>query len=455
MWYDILVVCILLFFLVKGAARGLIWQLAGIAGILLCVTFAGTASKVIGPHINLAPPTNQWAVMFITYLLASFVAFGFARTLNGWIEKLELKEFNRHLGAVFGLLKGALLVLIMTFMIVTFSAQTRGMLKDSKAAHIAAKVIQQIEPIVPDKLRDQVAKYIDMFERTGFVEEVVSEEDEAMPEGTGSESDLAPVGDDTSLGESEPFNPFDMQPQTQPKKGRTPSHEEPAVASDLATELRNTVGSKVSRLIEVELRAASPKVKARIEQDLTDALQSANPQSKRQLQERLFNEGADSSLVQLLGDWAADTLAGDEVVPAQRSKNATPARNTTARPATPVSRQPSPTPPASNGQRSILDEIVATKSQFPSIQKKLKADFTQVLQMLPKQVAEGVMQDWHGDLTNTKSDIDQGTNFETPLDERIIRQLSAARYPESKLAPELQDRLKQFRLTAEGSGVLR
>ena len=72
MWYDILVVCILLFFLVKGAARGLIWQLASIAGILLCITFAGTETRVIGPHINLAPPTNQWAVMFITYLLASF-----------------------------------------------------------------------------------------------------------------------------------------------------------------------------------------------------------------------------------------------------------------------------------------------------------------------------------------------------------------------------------------------
>ncbi len=168
MWYDILVVCILFYFLAKGASRGLIWQLAGIAGILLCVTFAGTASKLIGPHINLAPPANQWAVMFITYLLASFVAFGFARTLNQWIEKLELKEYNRHLGAIFGLVKGALLVLIMTFMIVTFSEKSRGLVKESKAANIAAKVIHQIEPVLPDKLAAAVSRYIDMFERTGF-----------------------------------------------------------------------------------------------------------------------------------------------------------------------------------------------------------------------------------------------------------------------------------------------
>ena len=44
---------------------------------------------------------------------------------------------------------------------------------------------------------------------------------------------------------------------------------------------------------------------------------------------------------------------------------------------------------------------------------------------------------------------------ETPLEARIIRQLGVAQYPESKLLPALQARLKQFRLTAEGSGVLR
>ena len=244
MWYDILVACILLFFMARGAARGLIWQLAGIAGILLCVAFAGTASKVIGPHINLAPPTNQWAVMFITYLLATFVAFGFARTLNSWINQLELKEFNRHLGAVFGLLKGALLVLVMTFMIVTFSAKSRDMLKDSKSAQIAAKVIYQLEPLVPDKLGTQIAKYIDMFEQTGFGKSTVQVNDEALPPDfnqTGDEQ--APVSDGTTLGRAEKFNPLDWLPSGTNGSSRTPggSQAAPVENTDLATELINTV----------------------------------------------------------------------------------------------------------------------------------------------------------------------------------------------------------------------
>ena len=103
----------------------------------------------------------------------------------------------------------------------------------------------------------------------------------------------------------------------------------------------------------------------------------------------------------------------------------------------------------------MLDEIVATKSQFASIQRKLKGEYTELLQMLPQNVATAVQEDWYGDLTNSATDLDVQTDSKSPLEERIIRQLGAARYPDSKLLPALQDRLKQFRMTAEGSGVLR
>jgi uncharacterized membrane protein required for colicin V production len=459
MWYDILVGCILLFFLARGAARGLVWQLAGILGILLCITFAGTASKVIGPHINLPQPTNQWAVMFITYLLASLVAFGFARTLNGWIEKMEMKEYNRHLGAVFGLLKGALLVLILTFMIVTFSEKSRRSLKDSHSAHIAARMIHQIEPLIPDKLNAAVGKYIQMFDATGFVAHDPNEEagvEEILPPEFGGMGQSAPVDDGTSLGKAEPFDPFGVFPNSSPQRPGTPAASDlDAISPDLATELRKTVGTKASRLIEEELLALTPQMKARLEQNITDALQSADPQSRRQLQERLLDQGQDGLLVQLLDDWAAELLASGDAMPPARPPVTVPARPTTTRlplATTPASQTPTP---ETNGPRTTLDEIVATKSQFPSIQKKLKAEYTLVLQMLPQTVSSAVIEDWYGDLTNSATDVDPETDSRTPLETRIINQLGVAGYPESKLQPALQARLKQFRMTAEGSGVLR
>ncbi|MFO1005991.1 MAG: CvpA family protein [Planctomycetaceae bacterium] len=458
MWYDILVACILLFFMAKGAARGLIWQLAGIAGILLCVTFAGTASKVIGPHINLAPPTNQWAVMFITYLLATFVAFGFARTLNGWINQLELKEFNRHLGAVFGLLKGALLVLVMTFMIVTFSAKSRDMLKDSKSAQIAAKVIYQIEPLVPDKLSTQIAKYIDMFEQTGFGKNSVQVEDEALPPDANSPWDTqAPVSEDTTLGKSEQFNLSDWLPSsTQGATGSQGSGQSSSgEATDLSTELINTVGAKVTRMLQNELQSATPEQKAQILQNLNDALQSANGRDKTVLQKRLLNEGDTSSLVQLFGDWALETISNGEVIPGPPAKNSTPVSRSTTQPAAKApSQAQTPTQPT-NGKRTLLDQIVATKSDFTTIQNRLKDDYSKILEELPRQVSQNVLQDWWGDIQGTGADIDPGTNANTRIEERIIRQLNAQGKTEAGLSKALQDRLQQFRLSVEGAGVLR
>lgn len=448
MWYDILVVCILLFFLAKGAARGLVWQLAGIAGILLCVTFAGTASKVIGPHINLAPPTNQWAVMFITYLLASFVAFGFARTLDGWIEKMEMKEYNRHLGAIFGLLKGGLLVLIMTFMIVTFSEQTRSLLKDSRAAHISARVIHQIEPVVPDKLHQALGKYIRMFEATGFGEHQLAADEEVLPE---SEVMEAPLDGDTSLGQQEPLNPFDQLPSsTGRERGSSEYSKEPL--GDLAAELSKTVGQRASRMFEEELKAASPRIKAKIEQNIAEALQGADQRSRRQLQQRLLNDGGNGSLIQLFDDWAADTLQSDDVTPPARTSPVT--RMEPKSEQTPASTLPKNTMPSTTG-KTILDQIVASKSQFGSIQKKLKAEYSSTLQSLPAEIAQNVLDDWYGDLTNSESDIDPDTDVTTPIDGRIIRQMSAARISEQTLPAELRERLKRFRLSSAGTEVLR
>ncbi len=454
MWYNIIVVCILLYFLARGAAKGLVWQLAGIAGILLCVTFAGTASKIIGPHINLPAPTNQWAVMFITYLLASFVAFGFARTLNTWIEKMELKEYNRHLGAAFGLLKGALLVLIMTFMIVTFSEKSRSLIVDSKAAHIAAKIIHQLEPIVPDKLNQALGKYIDMFEATNFGggrdallsgDEVPAEEEFPL--------EAAPQDEITDLGTMEPFGAVR-------NSGRTTAPADP-IAVSLYDDLINVVGKKAADKLASELGGANPRTREQLEGAITGALQNADRQSLFELQQRLQGK---QSLLQEVGDWAIESLADPSAnvpntVPTSRQPQPAsypPNVANTTRPSTPT-RQPAAksVPVAPTGQRTMLDDIVAAKTQFASLQKQYKSQYQAILGDLPKNVGDAVIKDWHGDLTNSPRDADPETGVNTPYQERIIRQLRSFQVSEQNLPESVRKVLTDFRLTATGAEVIR
>ena len=94
--------------------RGVVWQLAGIVGLGLCVTFASTFASIVGPHVDIQEPLNHWVVLFGSYLFFSFLSFGVARMIEGVLKQTEMKEFDRHLGAMFGFIKGVAFCVVLT-----------------------------------------------------------------------------------------------------------------------------------------------------------------------------------------------------------------------------------------------------------------------------------------------------------------------------------------------------
>jgi uncharacterized membrane protein required for colicin V production len=72
MWYDCLAVAILAYTTIRGAMKGVIWQIAAIAGIVLCFVFSESISAAAGPYVHLDPPLNNWVVMIGAYLVFSF-----------------------------------------------------------------------------------------------------------------------------------------------------------------------------------------------------------------------------------------------------------------------------------------------------------------------------------------------------------------------------------------------
>ena len=106
--FDLFICAMLLFTTIRGAAKGVAWQLAGIGALVLCFMFATPLSLSLAPMIKLAPPLNRWVAMLGIYLVFSFGTFAIARGFRGALEKAKFVEFDRHLGALFGLFKGGL-----------------------------------------------------------------------------------------------------------------------------------------------------------------------------------------------------------------------------------------------------------------------------------------------------------------------------------------------------------
>jgi membrane protein required for colicin V production len=407
MWYDLLVLAILGYFLLRGAARGLLTQLASIAAIVICLAFAESISAAFGPYVSLEPPLNHWVVMFGAYLVCSFITFGLARVLTDWMEQARLESFNQHLGAIFGLLKGIAVSLVLTFFLTTLSPASRSALSDSKAAYAAAWIMHRIHPIMPEQINEALTTYLRLYEAEGAGEE--------------------------SAGPSLVDAPSPPHPTTPPGGGgSSPAAPTATSVEQFLAQLPASLGEDLRWLIGRALQNTPPEQRPQAQQQLWNLVRQAQPEDLADLKQQLL-----ASSRQTLAE-AMDAWARSFVTPTSRTPTAAPAGG---------SASPSPAPSSSpvllSRQEELLVEISRAFSSIPPVQVQVQADIRRRLTGLPEEVVLAVLEDWRRDLRSPReSDPDPGTDATTPLEARIVRQLQFRRIPVQQLSREVQERLE-------------
>lgn len=171
MWYDILILVILAYATIRGAQKGFVWQLAWIAALVGCFASSESLSPRVAPwveRLGVEPPLSRWVAMFLLYVGFTFVAFVVARKIGDWIERHRFVEFDRHLGAIFGFVKGVTFCLVLTFFAVTLSLAARETIMHSHSGHAAAIVMDRLHAVMPDELHDVLEPYIHQLDRPGM-----------------------------------------------------------------------------------------------------------------------------------------------------------------------------------------------------------------------------------------------------------------------------------------------
>jgi len=197
MWYDLLTLGILMYAMFRGAMKGIVWQLATIAALLMCFFFSGSLSHVVAPFIRVEEPLNKWIAMLVLYLGFSFVSFGVARVMHDAIENMRIEALDRHLGAVLGLVKGAMFSLFLTFFLVTLSHSARESIIASESGYIAAVAIDRLDPVIPGDLHALLEPYLRRMDPREMERE--HREDEYARRHDGDDRDDPFVDDDRPL----------------------------------------------------------------------------------------------------------------------------------------------------------------------------------------------------------------------------------------------------------------
>jgi len=412
MWYDVLVLGILGFFALRGAMRGFIFQIASLAGIVLCFVFADAVANVAGPYVHLEPPLNHWVLMVASYLGFTFLCFLVARMLNEAIEKCKLKEFDRHLGVAFGLVKGVLLVLIMTFFIVTVSESARASLKTSYTGRYCAIIMDRLEPVLPHKMHLALEKYIHLLDSPDLPL-IHSHDpfDELAPLGDGSDLSL---GLPSQLPGSTPVSPI-------------PGSQTPGTETGLWGQLQQLFDSQSQQVVNKALQDTDPQTRAQLEQKLNSVLNSIPPQERQNLQQQIIQVGAEQ-LQQYL-DWRLGQLTAPVNPGAGSSPETIPNTNM---PTTPSTEQLLPT----------IREIARVYSPQANIQQNIEQDILRRLAGVPHSVSQAVLNDWRSDLAGLKPDPDPRTNQDEMVETRILNQMQTQGISMEQLSPDAQQRLR-------------
>ena len=163
--YDIIMLVVMASAILFGLWKGLAWQIASIAAIVVSYFVALTFRAPVAAMIKTEEPWNRFLAMFILFIgtsLVIWIAFGF---ISRTIEKMQLKDFDRHAGAVVGALKGAVLCLVITFFAMTLlSAKQKEAICDSYSGRYMATAIDKIQVFMPKEVHTVIHPYLEKLD---------------------------------------------------------------------------------------------------------------------------------------------------------------------------------------------------------------------------------------------------------------------------------------------------
>lgn len=176
--YDFLMIAVLVGAIAWGAWKGFAWQVASTASMVLSYFvalnfrapvaqiissfFQSRASQSPGASALANGPWNVFGAMLVLFLGTSLVVWLCFNFVSQAIERMKLKEFDRQVGALVGLAKGALLCIIITLFSMTLLDQPqRQAIINSRSGNVIANILAKAESVLPPEIVQVLAPYID------------------------------------------------------------------------------------------------------------------------------------------------------------------------------------------------------------------------------------------------------------------------------------------------------
>ncbi|PUE44792.1 colicin V synthesis protein [Limnohabitans sp. 2KL-1] len=153
---DWILLGVLLISMTVGFWRGLVYEVLSLAGWVAAFVLAQwLASDVVDllPFLKGAAATVQYAVAFVlVFVAALFVAGLLSWLIKKWVETVGLRPIDRSLGAIFGLMRGVLLLLVLTVVLQLLGLSAEAWWQNAQGPAWLNVLLNGLRPWLPQSL---------------------------------------------------------------------------------------------------------------------------------------------------------------------------------------------------------------------------------------------------------------------------------------------------------------
>lgn len=152
---DWILLAVLALSVVIGLWRGLVFEVLSLLGWVAAYLAAQWLAPAMSEHLPVgAPggPVNHAAGFAVTFVLALIVWGLAARLVKLLISASPLSVVDRMLGAVFGLLRGLVLLLAVATLVAMTPAARSPAWSESRGAAWLSAMLQGLRPVLPDAI---------------------------------------------------------------------------------------------------------------------------------------------------------------------------------------------------------------------------------------------------------------------------------------------------------------
>lgn len=163
--YDILMLVVLVGTTLFGFVKGMAWQVAYLASLIVSYFVAVNFSPQLAPTFGDSAPFNRFAAMLAIYVGTSFAIWMIFRGVAGAIDRVKLNEFDRQMGALIGFARGVLWCIGITFFAATLLESYRPTILNSRAGHYIGVLLAKSDAVFPAEVQKVIGPYVDRIEQ--------------------------------------------------------------------------------------------------------------------------------------------------------------------------------------------------------------------------------------------------------------------------------------------------